>query len=50
MHVVFDEVDHSISKTAVDDLDSNEFKSILNQNESIHFDTCLLYTSDAADE
>ena len=39
MHVVFDEADHSISKTIVDDLDSNEFKSVLNQNESIHFDT-----------
>ena len=39
MHVVFDEADHSISKTAVDDLDCNEFKSVLNQNESIHFDT-----------
>ncbi|XP_068486776.1 protein gar2-like [Phaseolus vulgaris] len=28
-----------ISKTDADDLDSNEFKSVLNQNESIHFDT-----------
>ena len=39
MHVVFDETNHSISKTAADEPDSNEFKSVLNQNESIHFDT-----------
>ena len=39
MHVVFYETDHSISKTSVDDLDSNEFKYVLNQNESIHIDT-----------
>jgi len=39
MHVVFYETNHSISKTADDDLDSNDFKSVLNQNESIHFDT-----------
>jgi len=32
MHVVFDETDHSISKNAVDDLDYDEFKSVLNQN------------------
>jgi len=39
MHVVFDEADHNISKTAADDFDCNEFKSVLNQNESIHIDT-----------
>ncbi|XP_068498369.1 uncharacterized protein [Phaseolus vulgaris] len=44
MHVVFDETDHSISKTAADDLDSNDFKSVLNQNESIHFDTADAHT------
>jgi len=30
---------YSISKTAADDLDSDEFKFVLNQNESIHIDT-----------
>ena len=39
MHVVFDEADHSIYKTVVDDLHCDDFKSILNQNESIHIDT-----------
>ena len=39
MHAVFDEADHSISKTVADDLDCDEFKSVLNQNESIHIDT-----------
>jgi len=39
MHVVFDEADHSISKTAADDLECDEFKFVLNQNESIHTDT-----------
>ena len=39
MHVVFDEADHSISKTAADDLEFDEFKYVLNQNESIHIDT-----------
>jgi len=39
MHVVFDEADHSISKTVVDDLECDEFKYVLNQNESIHIDT-----------
>ena len=39
MHVVFDEVDHSISKTVADDLECDEFKSDLNQNKSIHIDT-----------
>ena len=34
---------YSISKTAADDLDSNDFKSVLNQNESIHFDTADTY-------
>ena len=39
MNVVFDKADHSISKTAADDLDNDAFKSVLNQNESIHIDT-----------
>ena len=39
MHVVFDETDHSISRTDVDNLDCNEFKYVLNQNESIYIDT-----------
>jgi len=39
MHVVFDEADHSISKTAADDLECDEFKSVLNQKESIYIDT-----------
>ena len=39
MHVVFGEADHRIPKTAADDFECDEFKSVLNQNESIHIDT-----------
>jgi len=39
MHVVFDETDHSIPKTVIDDLECDDLKSVLNKNELIHIDT-----------
>ena len=39
MHVVFDETDHSMPKTVIDDLECDDLKSILNKNEFIHIDT-----------